>query len=145
VVRHHKRRGEVALAKFYCSLEESFLEKVALLVCGFLQRRKFPREQTVWCLLRRYWKYTEHLRKPVFCSGGILFTLRTTWVFCTGGILFTLRTMWVFCSVGNHPPRGNPGLKCTRTDTILKKIEFKMNFKLKINVKRDHTNFRSIQ
>jgi hypothetical protein len=35
------------------------------------------------------------------------------------------------CSVGNPPPRGNPGLKCTRTETILKKFDQKMNFKFK--------------
>jgi hypothetical protein len=35
------------------------------------------------------------------------------------------------CSTGNPPPRGNPGLKRTRTDDILKKIDRKMNFKLK--------------
>jgi hypothetical protein len=33
-----------------------------------------------------------------------------------------------FSSAGNPPPRGNPGLKHTRTDNILKKFEFKMNF-----------------
>jgi hypothetical protein len=49
------------------------------------------------------------------------------------------------CSAENPPPTGNPGLKRTRTDAILKKFEFKMNFKLKINVKWDSTNFRSIQ
>jgi hypothetical protein len=49
------------------------------------------------------------------------------------------------CSAGNPPPFGNPGLKRTRTDAILKKLEFKMNFKLKINLKRDRTKFRSIQ
>jgi hypothetical protein len=48
-------------------------------------------------------------------------------------------------SAGNPPPRGNPGLKCTRTDAILKKFEYKMNFNLKINLNRDLTNFRSIQ
>jgi hypothetical protein len=48
------------------------------------------------------------------------------------------------CSAGN-PPFVNPGLKCTRTDAILKEFELKMNFKLKINLKRDGTNFRSIQ
>jgi hypothetical protein len=48
---------------------------------------------------------------------------------CSSGILITQSTTWVFCSAGNPPPRGNPGLKCTRTDDILKKLEFKMNFK----------------
>jgi hypothetical protein len=33
------------------------------------------------------------------------------------------------CSGGNPPPMGNPGLKHTRTDDILKKFELKMNFK----------------
>jgi hypothetical protein len=66
VVRDRKRRGEVAPAEFYCSLEEGVPERVALAVCGIPQRREFPREQAVWCLLRRYLKYAEHLRKPVF-------------------------------------------------------------------------------
>jgi hypothetical protein len=43
-----------------------------------------------------------------------------TGFFCSGGILFTQSTTWVFCSGGNPPPRGNPGLKCTWTDAILK-------------------------
>jgi hypothetical protein len=41
------------------------------------------------------------------------------------------------CSAGN-PPRGNPGLKRTRTDTILKKVD-------KINIQQFRMNFRSIQ
>jgi hypothetical protein len=111
-----QEEGEVALAEFYCSLEEGVPERVAPAVFGFQQRREFPGEQTVWCLLRRYSKYAEHLRKPYF--------------FGSGGILFTQSTTWVFCSGGNPPPRGNAGLKRTRTDAILrKKIEFKINFK----------------
>jgi hypothetical protein len=64
--------------------------------------------------------------------------------FGSGSILFMQSTTWVFCSAGNTPPRGNPGLKCTLADGILEKFEFKMNFKRKINVKRDRTNYRSI-
>jgi hypothetical protein len=130
VVRDRRRRGEVAPAEFYCSLEEGVPERVAPAIFGFPQRREFPGEQTVWFLVRRYSKYAEHLRKPFFCSSSILFTQSTT---------------WVFCSAVNPPPRGNPGLKRTRTDDILKKFEFKMNLKLIINVKRDRANFRSIQ
>jgi hypothetical protein len=44
------------------------------------------------------------------------------------------------CSAGNPPPFVNPGYKST-----LKKFKFKMNFELKINLKRDRTKFRSIQ
>jgi hypothetical protein len=80
-------------------------------------------------LLRWYSKYAEHLRKPFFFTGGILLTQSTT---------------RLFCSAGNPPPRENPVIKRTRTDDILKKFKFKMNSKLKINVKRDRTNFRSI-
>jgi hypothetical protein len=65
VVIDRRRRGEVAPAEFYCSLEEGVLERVAPAVFGFPQRREFPGEETVWCLLRRYSKYAEHLRKPV--------------------------------------------------------------------------------
>jgi hypothetical protein len=114
VVRDRRRRGEVAPAEFYCSLENSVPERVALAVSGFPQRRDFPGEQTVWFLLWRYSKYAEHLRNPDFCSSSILFTQSTT---------------WVFCSAGNPPPRGNPGQKHTQTDNILKKITFKMQNK----------------
>jgi hypothetical protein len=47
-------------------LEEGVPERAALAVFEFPQRREFPREQTVWCLLLQYSKYTEHLRKPFF-------------------------------------------------------------------------------
>jgi hypothetical protein len=114
VVRKRRRRGEVAPAEFYCSLKEGVPGRTAPAVFGFPQRGGFPGEQTVWFLLRRYSKYAEHPRKAFFCSGGILFTQSTT---------------WVFCSAGNPPPRGNSGLKSTRTNEILKKFQFKMNFK----------------
>jgi hypothetical protein len=66
VAKDRRRRGEVVPAEFYCSLEEGVLERVAPAVFGFPQRREFPGEQTFWCLLRRYSKYAEHLRKPNF-------------------------------------------------------------------------------
>jgi hypothetical protein len=81
MVRDGRRRGEVALMEFNCSLEEGVLDRVAPAVITFLQRREFPEKQTVWCFLWRYSKYGEHLRKPVFCSGGILFTQSTTRIF----------------------------------------------------------------
>jgi hypothetical protein len=35
-----------------------------------------------------------------------------------------IKSHWgINCSVGNPPPRGNPGLKPTRTDAILKKLD----------------------
>jgi hypothetical protein len=92
VVRDRRRRGEVAPAEFYCSLEEGVLGRTDLVVFGFPQRGEFPGEQTVWFLFRRYSKYKEHLRKPFLCSGGILFMQSNT---------------WVFCSAGKPPPRGN--------------------------------------
>jgi hypothetical protein len=66
VVRDCSRKGEVAPAEFYCSLEEGVPERIAQSVFGFPQRREFYEEQTVWCLLCRYSKYAEHLRKPGF-------------------------------------------------------------------------------
>jgi hypothetical protein len=66
VVRDRRSRVEVAPAEFYCSLEEGVTERIAPAVFGFPQRREFPGKQTVWCLLRRYSKYAEHLRQPVF-------------------------------------------------------------------------------
>jgi hypothetical protein len=51
VVRECRRRGEVAPAELYCCLEEGVPERVAPAVFGFPQRREFPGEQTVWCLL----------------------------------------------------------------------------------------------
>jgi hypothetical protein len=75
VVRDRRRKGEVAPAEFYCSLEEGIPVpgRSALEVFGFPQRGKFPGKQTVWFLLRPYSKNEEHLRKSFFCSGGILF------------------------------------------------------------------------
>jgi hypothetical protein len=97
-------------------------------------------------------KYAEHLRKPVF--------LLQRYSIHTGhhvGIDQQLSWSFYFsrskteyqrtknCFAGNPPPRENPGLKRTRTDDILKKFDQNMNSKLKINVQRDRTNFRSIQ
>jgi hypothetical protein len=100
--------------EFYCYLEEGVPGRAAPAVFGVLQRGEFPGEQTAW-----------------FCSGSIRNMQNTSgnYVFCSCGILFTQSTTWVFSSEGNPPPRGNPGLKCTQTDNILKKFEFKMNFK----------------
>jgi hypothetical protein len=109
VVRDCRRRGEVALAEFYCSLEEGVLGRTAPAVFGFPQRGEFPREQTVWFLLPCYSKYTKHLRKPVF------FWLRRYSINADHHV-------GVLLCGGNHTPRGNPGLKCTRMDDILKKI-----------------------
>jgi hypothetical protein len=107
VIRDIRRKREFAPAEFYCSLEEGVPERVAPAVFRFLQRREFPGEQTVWCLLWRYLKYAEHLRKPVFLLWQ--FSCRTP-----HGCNY---------SAGNPPPpRGNPGLKRTRMDTILKKF-----------------------
>jgi hypothetical protein len=80
VVRDRRRRGVVTPAEFYCSLEEGVPERVAPAVIEFPQRKEFPGEKTVWCLLRRYSKYAEYLRKLFFCSGSIIFTQSTKWV-----------------------------------------------------------------
>jgi hypothetical protein len=94
-----------------------------------LWRREFWRE-----LLRQYSDFRREGNFPEsklssFCSGGIRNTHEhlSKPFFCSGGILFTQNTKWVFCSAGNPPPRENPGIKCTRTNDILKKFEFKMN------------------
>jgi hypothetical protein len=42
-------------------------------------------------------------------------------------------------------PGGNPGLKRTRIGAIFKKFGVKTTFKLKINLKRNPLNFKSIQ
>jgi hypothetical protein len=85
VVRDRRRREEVAPAEFYCSLEEGVPERVAPAVFGFPQRREFPGEHTVWCLLemcrtpqetgfllRRYSIHAEHF-VGVTALGEILF------------------------------------------------------------------------
>jgi hypothetical protein len=89
-------------------------------------------------------KYAEHLRKniPAEHHVGVDQLLFCSFYFPQIKIEYRRSKN---CSAGNPPPRGNPGIKRTRTDAILKKFEFKKNFKLKINVKRDRTNFRSIQ
>jgi hypothetical protein len=131
VVRDCRRRGEVAPAEFYCSLEENVPGRTAPAIFRFPLRGEIPREHN--CLVFAPAVF-EIRRAP-----------QETGFFCSRGILFTQSTTWVFCSAGKSSPRGNPLLTCTRTDDILKKFEFKMNFKLKINVKQDHANFRSIQ
>jgi hypothetical protein len=108
MVRDRRRRGEV-LQHTAQHIEEGVTRRTAPVVFGFPQRGEFPGEQTVRFLLWRYSKYAEHLRKPFFCLGGFPFMQSTT---------------WVFCSAGNPPPRENLGLKQTRTDDILKKLEF---------------------
>jgi hypothetical protein len=129
-VRDRRRRGEVAPAEFYCSLEDGVRRELLRRYSDFRREGNFPESKL-----------------SGVCSGSIRNTHSTSGnrFFCSGGILFTQSTMWVFRSAGNPPPRGNSGLKRTRRDAILKKFEFKINFKLKISVKRDRTNFRSIQ
>jgi hypothetical protein len=114
VVRDRRRRGEVAPEEFYCYLEEGVPGRAASAIFGVPQRGEFPGEQTAW-----------------FCSAGIRNTQSTS-----GNRFFLLRRYSnhaehhvgvLLC--GNSPPRGNPGLKCTWTDEILKKFEFKMNCK----------------
>jgi hypothetical protein len=156
-------------------------ERMAPAVFGIPQRREFPGEETVKLLLRRYSKYTEHLRKPVFfcCSGGIhaahhvgVMSGAFFYQSCLTGdhvpqnfeltlnksikVPLHLLSMFYFprskieyrrsknCSVANPPLFVNPGLKCTWTDAILNKFDWKMNFKIKINLKSDLMNFRSI-
>jgi hypothetical protein len=114
VVRYHRRRGEVASEEFYCSFEKGNPGRTAPELFGFTQRGEFPEKQIVWFFLWQYSKYAEHFRTPVISPSGIL---------------FTQSTMWVFCSVGNPPSRGIPRLNYTRTDEILKKFKFTMNFK----------------
>jgi hypothetical protein len=93
-------------------LEEGVPGRTAPAVFGFPQRGEFPFSKLSSFCFGGIQKYAEHLRNQFFCSSGIS---------------FTQSTMWVFFSVGNPPPRGNPGLKCTRTDDILKKLVFKIN------------------
>jgi hypothetical protein len=52
-------------------------ERDAPAVFGFPQRREFPGEQTVWCLLRQYSKYADHFRKPVFFGPAAFYSSRT--------------------------------------------------------------------
>jgi hypothetical protein len=94
-------------------LEVGVPGRAAPAVFGVPQREEFPGEQTA-----------------CFCSGGIRNTQSTSGnhFFASGGILFTQSTTRMFCSAGNPPHRGNPGLKCTQMDYILKKFEFKINF-----------------
>jgi hypothetical protein len=80
-------------------------------------------------------RYAEHLRKPVFCSDSILEARRAPggcWSAVVLRILFPTEQI-EYCrskkwSAGNPPPRGNPGLKQTWTDFILKKFYWKKEF-----------------
>jgi hypothetical protein len=46
---------------------------------------------------------------------------------------------------GNPAPEGIPGLKRARIGATFKKFVVKTTFKLKINIKRNPLNFKSIQ
>jgi hypothetical protein len=101
--------NEALPAEFYCSLEEGVPERVAPEVFGFPQRREFPGEQTVWCLLQRYlFEIRRSTSGNRFFAPAVFSSRRAPW----GGN----------CSAGNPPPRENPRLKRTRTDAILKKF-----------------------
>jgi hypothetical protein len=135
-------------------LEEGVPERVAPAVFSIPQRREFPGEQTVRFLLRRYSKYAEPLRKPLFLlrlysihaehhvgvmSGAFFATVyrKTFELTLNKSAKVSLRLLSVFyfpqskikyrwsknCSAGNPPSLVNPGLKCTRTDAILKKFD----------------------
>jgi hypothetical protein len=59
-------------------LEEGVPERVAPAAFGFLQRREFPGEQTVWFFLGWYSKYAEHLRKLFFFAPGVFYSHRAS-------------------------------------------------------------------
>jgi hypothetical protein len=111
----------------------------------------FPESKLSGVCSGRIRKYAEHLRKQVFLLRrysihakphvGVDQLLSCSFYFQHSKIEYRWSKN---CSAGNSPPRGNPGLKHTQMDAILKKIEFKMNFGLKINIMWDRTNFRSI-
>jgi hypothetical protein len=105
-----ERRG--CFAEFYCSLEEGFLGQLLQRYSDFRREGNFQESK-----LSGFW------------SGGIQNMQSTSenYFFCSGSILFTQSTTCVFCSAGNPPPSGNPGLKRSRMDDILKNFEFKMN------------------
>jgi hypothetical protein len=105
-------------------LEEDVPERVAPAALGFPQRREFHRVQAVWC-------YAEHLRKPVFL-------LRRYSIHAEYHVGVQQRLCRKSFSLGKSSAKAFPG------DAIFEKFEFKMNFKLKINVKQDRTNFISI-
>jgi hypothetical protein len=103
-------------------------QRVAAAVFEFPQREEFPREQPVWFLLRQYSTGTQSTSG--FIAAGVFYRLAEHHVgvdpllSCTFYFLQNkIEYRWSKnCSVGNPPPRGNPGLKRTRTDTILKKF-----------------------
>jgi hypothetical protein len=190
MVRDRRRRGEVAPAGSITKWGSSC--GILMLVrggcsgesCSGVIRNSAEKGISWWAncqvLLRRYSKYAEHLRKPVFllrrysihtenhavvslCLAHFPISLawqatvyrKTFELTLNKSAKVPLRLLSVFyflqskieyrrsknCSAGNPLPIVNPGLKCTRTDAILKKFDWKMNFKLKINLKQDLMNF----
>jgi hypothetical protein len=56
------------------------LERAASVVFTVRRRGEFSESKVFGVCSGGIRKYPEHLRKPFFCSGGILFTQSTTWV-----------------------------------------------------------------
>jgi hypothetical protein len=112
------------------------LDRAAPLVLGLPGRLEFSWEQTVWFLLWQYYKIRRAPQENVFLLRQ--YSIHAEHHHVGDDQLLWLRLLSAFyflqskikyrrsknCSAGNPPPRGNPGLKRTRMDNILKKFEF---------------------
>jgi hypothetical protein len=124
-------------------LEGDIPQRVAPAVFATPQRREFTREQTVTFCSGGIRNSAE---KGIFQGANCQVFAPAVFKICRAPRVFLYRfehfpvvmvrvsTMLIYllkirqieygqsknCSAGNPPPRGNPGLKCTRTDAILK-------------------------
>jgi hypothetical protein len=63
---------------------------------------------------------TSSSNEHYYSAGGASFCCATRWSNLSCPPAVSNHHARANCSAGNPPPRGNPGLKCTRTDAILK-------------------------
>jgi hypothetical protein len=70
-----RRRGEVAPAEFYCSLEEGVPERVSLAVFGFPQRSDFP-ESKLSGVCYGGSRNTESTSGNLFFAQAVFYSLR---------------------------------------------------------------------
>jgi hypothetical protein len=99
------------------------LERVALAVFGFPQRGEFPGEQVFAPAV--FNRYAQHLRKPFFLlRRNSRDTQSPTWVLISCYLVHFISRRAKSntaraknCSLGNPPPKGNPGLKCNPVRT----------------------------
>jgi hypothetical protein len=81
VVRYHRRRGQVALAEFFCSVEEGVQKREVLRgYSDFRREGNFPESKLSDVCSSGIRNMQSPSGNQCFCSGGILFMQSTKWV-----------------------------------------------------------------